>query len=262
MGQDSGLPERGLRVEECTVEADGLTLEATLARPSGLTRTPGLVLCHGLPSGPRGASTYAATYPELADRISRDSGWTVLTLSFRGSGGSPGNFSIEGWRHDLRAAVEMLDARDDINGVWIVGSSLGGSIAICEAALDDRVRGVATWGAPASLREWVREPGQFVTHAHEVGLIADAEYPEDRDAWELEVAALDPVAAAAKLAPRPLFVMHGSDDDVVPLSDARALVDAAGPTADLRVIHAAGHRLRHDPRAVAALLGWLDRQLT
>jgi putative redox protein len=39
------------------------------------------------------------------------------------------------------------------------------------------------------------------------------------------------------------------------------LVDAAGPTAELRVVHAAGHRLRHDPRAIAALLGWLDRQL-
>jgi len=25
-------------------------------------------------------------------------------------------------------------------------------------------------------------------------------------------------------------------------------------------VHAAGHRLRHDPRAIAVLLGWLDRQ--
>ena len=29
---------------------------------------------------------------------------------------------------------------------------------------------------------------------------------------------------------------------------------------DLRLIHGAGHRLRHDPRAVAFLLGWMDRQ--
>lgn len=245
-----------------TIEADGLMLTGVLARPSGLTRTPGLILVHGLPTGPRGAGTYAATYPELAERIARDSGWSVLTVNLRGAGTSPGNFSMEGWRHDVRAAVDMLAGRDDISGVWIAGSSLGGALAICEAATDERIRGVATWGAPASLREWVGEPGRFLEHARAVGLIPDPTFPEDPDAWEQEIGALDPVAAAAKLAPRPLFVMHGSDDDVVPLSDARALVDAAGPTAELRVVHAAGHRLRHDPRAVAALLGWLDRQLT
>jgi fermentation-respiration switch protein FrsA (DUF1100 family) len=56
-------------------------------------------------------------------------------------------------------------------------------------------------------------------------------------------------------------VLQGSDDEIVPVTDARELVDRAGPSAELRIIHAAGHRLRHDPRAVAALLGWLDRQI-
>lgn len=247
---------------ELTITSDELALSGALLRPSGLTRMPGLLLCHGLPSGPRGAATYAATYPELAERLARDSGWTVLTMNFRGAGASPGNFSIDGWRRDLRAGIDALAGRDDITGVWVAGSSLGGSLAICEAAEDARVRGVATLGAPASLREWVREPGQFLEHAKVVGLISDPDFPPDQAAWEREVAALDPLAAAAKLAPRPLFVLHGSDDDVVPLDDARALVDAAGPTAEMRVVHAAGHRLRHDPRAVAALLGWLDRQIT
>jgi putative redox protein len=30
----------------------------------------------------------------------------------------------------------------------------------------------------------------------------------------------------------------------------------------LQIIQGAGHRLRHDPRAMAMLLGWLDRQRT
>ncbi len=64
----------------------------------------------------------------------------------------------------------------------------------------------------------------------------------------------------SKLAPRPLLVVHGTDDDVVPVSDARALVDAAGGPVELRILVGAGHRLRHDPRAVAILLGWMDRQ--
>jgi putative redox protein len=47
----------------------------------------------------------------------------------------------------------------------------------------------------------------------------------------------------------------------VPSLDARALADCHG-SAELRIIQGAGHRLRHDPRAVAVLLGWLERQDT
>jgi putative redox protein len=66
----------------------------------------------------------------------------------------------------------------------------------------------------------------------------------------------------AKIPPRPLLIVHGHDDEVVPLDAARALAEAAGDSADLRVVPGAGHRLRHDPRVVAILLGWLERMAT
>jgi len=53
--------------------------------------------------------------------------------------------------------------------------------------------------------------------------------------------------------------MHGADDESVPITDSRSLVESHG-AAELRVITGAGHRLRHDPRAIAVLMGWLDRQ--
>ena len=71
---------------------------------------------------------------------------------------------------------------------------------------------------------------------------------------------MSPLASAAKLAPRPLLLIHGDQDEVVPLADARALYEAGYGSADLRVVVGAGHRLRHDPRAVALLIGWLARQ--
>jgi putative redox protein len=43
------------------------------------------------------------------------------------------------------------------------------------------------------------------------------------------------------------------------VADSRMLAEAHGD-AELRVIPGAGHRLRHDPRAIAILMGWLDRQ--
>jgi uncharacterized protein len=60
------------------------------------------------------------------------------------------------------------------------------------------------------------------------------------------------------VADRPMLVMHGALDDVVPVFDSRVIADAHG-AADLRIIEGAGHRLRFDPRAVAVFLGWLER---
>jgi putative redox protein len=56
-----------------------------------------------------------------------------------------------------------------------------------------------------------------------------------------------------------MLVIHGDDDESVPVSDARQLAQAHG-SAELRILAGGGHRLRHDPRAIAILLGWLDRQ--
>jgi uncharacterized protein len=239
--------------------SDGLRLAAHLAWPQGAGRVPALVLCHGFPVGPRGAATSAATYPDLAERVARDTGWAALAFNFRGAGTSEGDFSAEGWLADLRAAVDSLAGRDDVSAVCVAGVAEGGTVAICEAGGDPRVAGVATLGAPL-VPFHHRDPGELLAHARRVGMVRTPAFPPDPAAWERQVAALDALAAARRLAPRPLLVVHGTADDVVAVSGAQALAEAGGPGAELRLVHAAGHRLRHDPRAVALLLGWLDRQ--
>ncbi len=77
--------------------------------------------------------------------------------------------------------------------------------------------------------------------------------------WAKEIREVRAVTAIREVAPRPVLIMHGSEDDTVPVHDARVLADAHG-NADLRIIEGGAHQLRHDPRAVAVLLGWLDRQ--
>ena len=56
------------------------------------------------------------------------------------------------------------------------------------------------------------------------------------------------------------MIVHGGDDAVVPVAQARMLVDAADGHAELRIVQGAGHWLRPDPRMVATLLGWLERR--
>ena len=247
---------------ECTIESGDLRLAGHLCRPEKPVTDPppGLILCHGFPAGPGGAATSGQTYPELGAHLAAEGGWVVLTFNFRGSGASPGDFSLGGWLEDLRAAVDHLLATEAVSGVWVAGSSTGGALAICEAAEDERVRGVATLAAPATFATWSEDPAAFLAHARTIGVVTDPAHPRDPDAWARELAEIRPLSVVAKIPPRPLLLVHGSDDETVSPDDARALAETAGESAELRVVNQAGHRLRHDPRAIAVLLGWLEAQ--
>ena len=237
-------------------------LSGHLVRPPGPPAPrPGLVVCHGFPQVVGGAAFADATLPSLADRLGATQGWTVLSFAFRGCGASIGDFSLGGWFEDLRAAVDLLDALPDVAGVWVAGFGTGGALAVCCAASDARVLGVATLAAPADFDDWAAHPRRLVEYAREVGAISSPGYPADIEAWTNELRLLRAARCAEAFADRALLVVHGSEDAAVPVLDARVLVDAHGG-AELRIIGGASHDLRLDPRAVAVLIGWLDRQWT
>jgi putative redox protein len=241
--------------------SDGNLLAADLVRPptrADVSRVPAVVLVHGYPSDASAAVIASTALPELAERIAAEMGWVAMALQLRGCGDSEGSFSLRGWLDDLLAAVDHLAADESVSGVWLAGFGTGGALSICAAAANPAVRGVAALGAPADFDDWASNPRRVLEHAREVGLIRDPAFPPSVDQWSRELRELRAVAAAPQLAPRPLLVVHGSDDDLVPVFDARVNVDAHG-SAELRIVYGAGHRLRHDPRAVAVLLGWLDR---
>jgi putative redox protein len=240
----------------------GLVLRRYLARPAGKSgRLPALILCHGFPVGPIDARQSAGTFPQLIDRIANEMNWVAMTFTFRGCGQSEGDFSLQGWVDDLRAAISHLVAEADPAGVWLVGAHTGGSVAVCVAAADPRVRGVALLGARADFDDWAQQPRRLLEHAREVGAVRNTRFPPSLEEWGREFRRFRPVDAASRVAPRPMLVIHGDDDESVPASDARQLAQAHG-SAELRILSGGGHRLRHDPRAVAILLGWLDRQRT
>lgn len=246
-----------------TIASGDEELAAYLARPlasaAGGPRH-GLVLCHGFPMVPSQQQGGGRGYEQLADRLAADAGWVVLTFSFRGTGSSGGNFSLGGWLADLEAAAAALAATPGIDGVWLCGFAAGGALTLVAAGEDPRIRGVAALAAQADFGDRAVDARRFAAQARAVGVIRDRAFPPDLDAWARELREVRPLSLIGKIPPRPVLLVHGSADDVVPVLDARALADAADGDVELRVLAGAGHRLRHDPRAIALLIGWLDRQ--
>ena len=219
-----------------------------------------VVLCHGFPLGPDAAKSTGDTLPALADRLAAESGRGVLAGCLRGVGASEGDFSLVGWLDDLGALVSHASSLTPTGSAWLVGFGTGGALALCLAEIDSRVRGVACFGSPATFSDWAQDPAGMLDFARRVGVVRSPRFPSDLSDWAAGFTTLHPVEASAALSPRPVLIVHGADDDEVPVADARLLADAVGTSAELRVIGGAGHRLRADPRAIALLVGWLERQ--
>jgi putative redox protein len=216
------------------------------------------VLCHDLPRPKGSAADVALTYPALADRLTRESGWRVVTAALRGAGESAGDFSALGWLDDLRFLAESEIPEDSPR--LVIGFGFGGVLALHLAAGDDRVAGVASLGAPSDLGPLARDAEELVARCRQNGLITTPGFPASVEAWAKELSVLHPAEDAALLRGRPLLMVHGSDDPDVSVADARSLADVATGPSELHVVLGAGHWLRADPRVIAILVGWLERR--
>lgn len=216
-----------------------------------------LVLVHGLPRAMGMGRQAAGLLPELAEHLANESGWIVATGTLSGVGGSTGTFSGTQWRRDLTQILNRIEEGE--RRISLAGFGFGGSLALAVAANDDRVRGVATFAAPAHLDKWCSSAEDFRRAVQIAGVVGNEGELLDATALRNDVLAIDPMGAISKIPPRRLLIGHGADDIEVPVGDARDLLASAEGRAELRIIQGAGHQLRADPRMVATLLGWLDR---
>jgi dipeptidyl aminopeptidase/acylaminoacyl peptidase len=234
-----------------TFDSDGHRLLGILYLARGNDPKPTVLLLHGCP----GLQQNADLAVELRDR-----GWNSLVFHYRGCWGSGGDYDLRTIPRDVTAAV------DHMQGGWypsvdparlaVVGHSLGGWAAILAAAADPRLRAVAVLGAAADLgaldlnasqieheltRFLATTPAEFIRQRHEV------------------TARLVPVDAVRSISPRPLLIVHGTDDRWVPVEHARRLHAHAGQPSRYVEIDGANHDFAWHRAQLRDLVGgWLD----
>ena len=217
----------------------------------------GVLILHGFPSKDLEAELVTSGLDALALRAVSQIDCKTMVLGMSGCGGSGGNFSLSGWVKDASSAVSYLCEEYGITHNWIVGFGTGGAVGLVAAADSESVAGVATLGSPADFDDWHADPNGLLEFAKQIGAITEKGFPDDIESWQAELSEVRAVAAASKFSSKSLMVIHGSEDTVVPHFDARIIADEHG-SADLRFINGGAHQLKHDPRAIAVLLGWLS----
>jgi fermentation-respiration switch protein FrsA (DUF1100 family) len=252
---------------EITFEVDGLRIVGQLYLPGGQALPPAVCICHGIPSDAPAANTKIKDrgYAGLAESICRQ-GFTVLIFNFRGTGGSGGNFDILGWTYDLRAAIDYLWALPEVSGsrLFLLGFSGGAAVSVCVAAQDKRISSVAACACPAEFDSLIAEGGKsssIIDHFRSIGIIRDSDFPSSPKDWLDSFRRVSPVNCVSRISPRPLLLVHGSQDEVVAVSHVRKLFAQSGEPKQLVIIDGAGHRLRQDERAMAVVTRWLKAQV-
>lgn len=216
-----------------------------------------LVVCHGFTGTKEGRGRAV----DMAQRAA-GLGYPTFLFDFAGCGESEGDFtgvSLSGHIEDLKHALDYCEAAGYRRAIT-VGRSFGGTTVLCQAAIDERVAGVCTWAAPADpyrlfsgLKGKPRDNGLVPLHG-------DAGTVYVKESFFSDLAAYDVPARAAAVSPRPLLVIHGSADAVVPPDDALAVYSRAGQPKELFIVPGADHQFtEHYLQVWEAMFSWLQK---
>lgn len=133
-------PTHPPRSAQALVPSHGVGMNALFYLAGGAGAHPTIVLLHGFPGNEQNL--------DLAQAIRR-AGWNVLSLHYRGSWGSPGNFSIRNVLEDTDAALTFVRRADiaqrygiDTRRIVLGGHSMGGFASAWHARTDEHLSGL------------------------------------------------------------------------------------------------------------------------
>ncbi|HVI53740.1 MAG TPA: alpha/beta hydrolase [Luteibacter sp.] len=214
------------------IPSHGSALNALVYVAAGAQPHPVVILLHGFPGNERNL--------DLAQDMRR-AGWDVLFFNYRGSWGTPGDFSFSHSIEDVASAIAYLRQpenakrlRLDPSRIVLVGHSMGGFMAVQAAAADPAIEGIAMISAADLAGRFVQmqaqEQGSQTVAVKKMGAALAEEGLAPLSGCTPDSLATDLAEHAAAwaflskvggLAHRPAFVIT-SDDGLAPANDAFA----------------------------------------
>jgi uncharacterized protein len=150
-------------------------------------------------------------------------GYGVLAWDFRAHGNSEGGFSSLGYYEvmDVKAALDYALAQPGVKHVGGWGGSMGAVTMIRAAAKYPQIEAIVTDSAFATLEEEMDLQVPFPILRPLIRFFAEQQ-------TGVSVDEVRPVDDVAKISPRPIYVIQGSGDTMIPVDSAQRIYDAAG----------------------------------
>jgi len=184
-------------------------------------------------------------------------GWPCLRLSFSGNGNSGGRFTDSCITKQVGDLKAVLDSVPDHVRIAYIGHSMGSAVGLLTAVQDLRIRTVVSLAGMIN-------PADFAAREF-AGLTPDADCIWEDGNFPLSGTLVDDMKRIDSLLPlvaelvQPWLLIHGSEDDVVPVADSREARQAAMGSCELLEVPGAGHVFGEDsyPLLIATIDRWL-----
>jgi dipeptidyl aminopeptidase/acylaminoacyl peptidase len=283
--------------EQVSFQSGGLRLAGTLTLPPGMKpgeRRAAMLSLHGFGSNRNGGVA------EAAAKFFAALGYIVLRFDMRGCGDSEG---VRGrvicleQVEDTRNALSYLATRPEVDGarIGVFGHSFGAAVAIYAAGVDERVAACVSsggWGdgqkkfrkQHASDAAWKKftdmmaEGGRRLAKGESMmvprydivpippglrGNLAPGSITEFPFEVVESMYAFRAIDVVAKIAPRPLLLLHPSHDSVTPTEQSVDLFLAAGQPTDLHLVANTDHFIMSEdnPLVLNLVRDWMARYL-
>ncbi len=187
-----------------------------------------------------------------------EAGIPAVRISFAGNGASGGRFeeaTISKEAEDLSCVIDALDGRQ----VAYVGHSMGGAVGVLRASKDSRIKLLVSLAGMVHTETFARTEFGDVTPDH--GCMWDEPTcPLSRTYME-DMESIHSVVDLGANVSVPWLLVHGTEDDVVPLQDSLDIYERANEPKSLVQIEGADHVFSdHTPQMVKTVIDWFREQ--
>jgi uncharacterized protein len=205
------LQANGINVRDIELlTEDGVRLSAWYTPPKNGTV---ILVAHG----------YGASRSEHYHALFASHGYGVIAWDFRAHGKSEGDFSSLGYYEvlDAKAALDFALAQPGVEHIGAWGGSMGAVTMIRATAQYPEIEALVADSPFITLEEEMDLRVPFPIMRSLIRFFAERESG-------VSVASVRPVDDIAHISPRPVFIIQGMGDGMVPIDSAERLYDAAG----------------------------------
>lgn len=239
--------DRAARDSHPTVRLAGADVILSAWKVPARTARRGTILyLHGVADNRGSALTAAERFP--------DRGFDVVAYDSRAHGDSGGEICTYGFyeKRDLQRALDVFES----GPVIVIGSSLGGAVALQAAAEDARISAVIAAESFSDLRTVAAEraPWFFTARTISQALALAGKQGSFR------VDDVSPMAAARRIHV-PVFLLHGAEDRETRPEHTRRIFAALSGRKRLLIVQGAGHNQSLQASAWSEIEDWIDSVL-